>query len=148
VSTAYYAVFHAITARAAQVVFPDADDAFRRRIRRWIAHGDIRNVSRWIAQLQGTSSGNPPSHIMALLDPSGGPTHIDAATAAIADGFLELNDKREQADYDHDEVFTRPDTRGHLALARRVVELIEQTDSDEVKRFYGLIALQAKIQAR
>ena len=148
VSTAYYAVFHAITERVVEVVFPDADPAFKRRIRRWIGHADIRNVARWISQLQGTSTGTPPAHIKALLDPQGGPTHVDADTAAIADGFLELNDKRELADYDHDAVFTRPDTRGHLALARRVVGLVEQVDSDAVRRFYGLIALQAKIQAR
>lgn len=148
VSTAYYAVFHAITDRVADKVFAEADTEFQRRVRRWINHGDVRNVARWISQLQGRISGSPPPHIKALLDPQGGPTHIDAATAAIADGFLELNDKREQADYDHEAVFTRPDTRGHIALARRIVELVERTDSDEVKRFYGLIAMQAKIQAR
>lgn len=148
VSTAYYAVFHAITDRVATTVFPEADRDFQRRMRRWIGHADIRNVARWVSQLQGTSTGTPPPHIKALLDPQGGPTHIDADTAAIADGFLELNDKREQADYDHEAVFTRPDTRGHIALARRIVELVERADSDAVKRFYGLIAMQAKIQAR
>jgi hypothetical protein len=148
VSTAYYALFHAITERVAETVFPDADSSFKRRVRRWIAHGDIRNVARWVSQLQGTSVGRPPAHIETLLAPPGGPTYVDADTAAIADGFLELNDRREQADYDHDAVFTRPDTRGQIALARRVVALVEQADSDAVKRFYGLIALQARIQAR
>lgn len=148
VSTAYYAVFHAIGERVARTVFADADPAFRRRIRRWIGHGDIRTVARWVGQVQGTSSGLPPPHIKALIDPIGGPPHVDAVTAAIADGFLELNDKREQADYDHDAVFTRPDTRGHIALARRIVDLVENTDTDAVKRFYGLIAMQARIQAR
>ncbi|MCA1703507.1 MAG: hypothetical protein LC808_09720 [Actinobacteria bacterium] len=148
VSTAYYAIFHAITQRVAETVFSNADAAFQRRIRRWIGHVDIRNVARWISQLQGTSTGTPPPHITALLDPPNGPMQVDAATAAIADGFLELNDKREQADYDHDAVFTRPDTRGHIALARRVVELLDQTGSDSVRRFYGLIAMQARIQAR
>jgi hypothetical protein len=148
VSTAYYAVFHAIGGRVAETVFSDADPAFKRRIRRWIGHGDIRTVSRWVSQIQGTSTGSPPAHIKALLDPAGGPRHVDAHTATIADGFLELNDKREQADYDHDAVFTRPDTRGHLALARVIVEQVARTDTDAVKRFYGLIAMQARIQAR
>lgn len=139
---------HAITGRVAATVFPAADADFQRRIRRWIGHGDIRNVARWVSQLQGTSTGSPPPHIKGLLDPPGGPTHIDADTGAIADGFLELNDKREQADYDHDAVFTRPDTRGHIALARRVVQLVDQPGTDAVKRFYGLIAMQAEIQAR
>lgn len=46
VSTAYYAVFHAISERVAETVFPAADAAFKRRIRRWIGHGDIRTVAR------------------------------------------------------------------------------------------------------
>jgi hypothetical protein len=148
VSTAYYAVFHAITERVAERVFADADADFKRSIRRWIGHGDIRTVARWISQIHGTSTGSPPPHIKTLLDPAGGPTHVDADSAAIAEGFLELNDKREQADYDHDAVFTRPDTQGHIALAQRIVELVERTDTDAVKRFYGLIAMQAKIQPR
>lgn len=67
VSTAYYAVFHAIGGRVVDTVFVEADVAFRRRARRWIGHGDIRSVARWISELQGTSRGSPPPHIRALL---------------------------------------------------------------------------------
>ena len=58
----------------------------------------------------------------------------------IAEGFVELNEKREQADYDHGAVFSRPDTRGHIA--------VEQTQTDPSTRFFGLVALQARVQAR
>jgi hypothetical protein len=74
--------------------------------------------------------------------------HVDADTVTIADGFLELNDKREQADYDHDAVFSRPDTLGHIALAREVISVVESANSDEALRFFGLVAMQAKIQQR
>ncbi len=148
VSTAYYAVFHAISARVAETVFATADTAFRQRVRRWIGHGDIRAVARWVSQLQGTTGGSPPPHIGALLAPSGGPALIDTDTAAIADGFLELNDKREQADYDHESVFTRPDTRGHIVLAERVVAVVERAQSDETTRYFGLVAMQAQIRGR
>jgi hypothetical protein len=148
VSTAYYALFHAITERVAAAVFPTADATFSRRIRRWIGHGDIRQVAQWVSQQQGTAGGSPPAHIQGLLAPPGGGPHVDADTAAIADAFLELNDKREQADYDHDAVFTRPDTRGHIALARQAVATVENADSDAANRFFGLIAMRAKIQAR
>jgi len=114
VSTAYYAVFHAISGRVALTVFPSADDAFRRAVRRWISHGDIRNVAGWVSQLQGTKGGTPSPHIVALLSPLGGSPLIDATTVTIADGFLDLNDKREQADCDHDAVFPRRDTRTHM----------------------------------
>lgn len=148
VSTAYYAVFHAISQRVVEAAFPSADTPFRQSIRRWIGHNDIRTVARWLSQIQGTTSGNPPPHIKALLAPTNTPPHIDADTILIADGFLELNEKRELADYDHDAVFTRPDTRGHIALARQVVATVEQAQSDPVQRFFGLIAMQSKVQAR
>jgi hypothetical protein len=45
-------------------------------------------------------------------------------------------------------VFSRPDTLGHVALARQVVAVIESTSSDEASRFFGLVAMQAKIQQR
>lgn len=148
VSTAYYAVFHAISGRVVETVFPNVNDVFRNRVRRWIAHGDIRFVSRCVGQIQGTFSGSPPPHIRALLAPGGGAVYIDADTATMADGFLELNDKRELADYDHDAVFSRPDTRGHIALARQVVDIVDRTQTDEARAFFGLVAMQAKIQPR
>jgi hypothetical protein len=148
VSTAYYAVFHAISGRVAETVFPAADEAFRRRVRRWIAHGDIRNVAQWVGRVQGTLPGNPPAHILTLLSPGPGTVHVDTDTVTIADGFLELHDKREQADYDHDAVFTRQDTLGHVALAHQVVGVIDAAQSDEARLFFGLIAMQAKIQQR
>lgn len=67
---------------------------------------------------------------------------------AIADAFLELYEKRLEADYDHDAVFTRADTRGHIALARQAVALIEQSTSAEVQTFIGLIAMQSKPYVR
>ncbi len=146
-STAYYAVFHSIAGRVVTQVFPGADDGFRDRVRRWIGHTDIKIVATWVNQLQGTISGNPPRHIVRLLAPGGMP-YVDAETAAIADGFLELHEKREQADYDHEAVFTRPDTLGHIALAKQVVGLIESVTSDEAARFFGLMAMQARVQPR
>jgi hypothetical protein len=140
VSTAYYAVFHAVTHRVAVTVFPDADAAFQQKIRRWIGHMDVRTVARWVSQLQGTSAGSPPPHISSLLAPAGGAVHVDSDTVAIADGFLELNDKREQADYDHGAVFTRPDTLGHIALARHVVSVVGQTQSDAAHDINELFA--------
>lgn len=147
VSTAYYAVFHAISDRAARQVFATADDNFRDGVRRWIAHGDIRTVATWVGKLDGTIGGGCPAHITALLAP-GGVAAIDAETSAIAEGFLELHEKREQADYDHRAVFTRPDTLGHLALARQVIGLVGAVDSDESRLFFGLVAMQARVTPR
>ena len=148
VSTAYYALFHAITDRVVKAPFTEADTAFLRKVRRWIGHSDIGTVAAWVSQIDGTRQGSPPAHIEALLVAPDGTTHIDAETLIIADAFLELNEKREQADYDHDAVFTRPDTLDLIELARRAIATTERTQSDAAKRFFGLIAMQAKVQKR
>lgn len=147
VSTAYYAVFHAINDRVAKASFTEADDAFLRRIERWIGHGDIKEVAVWICQLEGQRGGKAPAHISSLLRP-GGTNHIDEDSLVIAEGFLELNEKREQADYDHDAIFTRADTLIQIDLARAVVERVETTQSNEAKRLFGLIGMRARIQSR
>ncbi|HVO55906.1 MAG TPA: hypothetical protein VMT37_15965 [Solirubrobacterales bacterium] len=147
-STAYYAVFHAITDRVTKAAFTEADTAFQRKVQRWIKHGDIRMVSVWVGQMEGTIKGGPPQHIEALLRPGEGVIHIDADTLSIAEGFLDLNEVREQADYDHDAVFTRPQTLSYLAQARSVVATVEGTQTDAAKRFFGLVAMRSNIQAR
>lgn len=147
-STAYYAVFHAVTARAVDYVLKTAPDDFRRRVRRWINHADIAEVCRWISTLQGTGNYQVPKHIRDLLAPPGGPVLIDSDTVAIADGFLELYEKRMEADFDHFAVFTRADTLGHIALARQTVHRVETAGSAAVQAFFGLIAFQARIQRR
>lgn len=148
VSTAYYAVFHAICTRVAEAVFADADKGFQRGVQRWIAHGDIRTVALWISQLDGMAPGSPPPHIASLLASDNAGTGIGADTRLIADGFLELNDMREEADYDHDAVFTRADARDSIALARQVVATVEAAQSAESQRFFGLIAMKANIRSR
>jgi hypothetical protein len=147
VSTAYYAVFHAITDRVVKAAFEEADADFQQKIQRWVGHGDIRAVSIWISQLEGTRPGGPPRHIANLLQP-GSANHIDSETLRIADGFLELNEKREEADYDHGAVFTRADTLSQIALAGSVVEAVQTTQADAAKRYFGLIAMQANVKPR
>ncbi len=83
-----------------------------------------------------------------MLAPPEAPRRIDADSIAITEGFLELNEKRQQADYAHDAVFERPDTLNDIALARRFVETINTAQSSEVMGFFGLVALQAQIRAR
>lgn len=147
VSTAYYAVFHAISGRVAASVFPSAEQIFRQRISRWIAHTDIRTVARWVVG-QGPGDGKGvPSHIRELLKDIEGP-HIDADTVLIAEGFLELHEQREEADYDHEAVFENIDTQAHITNARQIVDLAQKSSSAQVQQFFGLIAMQAQVRGR
>lgn len=156
VSTGYYAVFHAIAGRVVDVVFATEDPVFKRRVRRWINHGDIRQVALWVSVTHAAADAPPgskkprnapPRHIVELLG-TGPEALVSAEAAAVADGFLELNERREAADYDHLAVFRRSDTRRLLRLSRRTVELAQATDDASAVRFFGLIAMQAKVQAR
>jgi hypothetical protein len=148
VSTAYYAVFHAISGRVTATVFPNAEEIFRQRICRWIAHIDIRTVARWVIGLQATGGQGVPSHIRELLAGIEGPLHIDADTVAIAEGFLKLHEQREQADYNHEEVFDHAGTQRYIARARQVVEVVQASSSDQAQQFFGLIAMQAQVRGR
>jgi len=147
VSTAYYAVFHAISGRVAATVFPSAEEIFRQRVCRWIAHTDIRTVARWVMGLQGPDPGKGvPSHIRELLADIEGP--VDADTVAIAEGFLKLHEQREQADYNHEEDFDHAGTQRYIARARQVVELARASNSAQAQQFFGLIAMQAQVRGR
>jgi len=148
VSTAYYAVFHALNARAVQQAFPTTDKEFRQRVQRWLAHADAARVCGWITTIMGTGTYPTPGHIRNLVDPTGGAPQIDQKTLDIADGFLELYEKRQEADYDHESVFTRAGTRALITLAVDVVSLIESAASDESKVFFGLVAMQAQARGR
>jgi hypothetical protein len=143
-STAYYALFHAITNRVVDGVFAAAPDEFKQHVRRWIAHRDIAEVCRWVLAGSGTSGYSLPKSIRTLLAPTLGPTQTNSNIIAIADAFLELYEKRQEADYDHEAVFTRADVRGHIALARQAVALVEQVNSGAAETFFGLVALKAK----
>jgi hypothetical protein len=149
VSTAYYAVFHAISGRVAVTVFPNADELFRQRICRWIAHTDIRAVARWVIALQATGGGEgAPRHVRELMAGIEGPLHIDPDTVAIAEGFLKLHEQRGEADYDHEAVFDHAGTQRNIARSRHVVELAQNSGSEEVQQFFGLIAMQAQVRGR
>lgn len=59
-----------------------------------------------MSTLQGAGSYGIPGHIRAVLEPPGQPVQVDSDTVTIADGFLELYEKRMEADYDHQAVFS------------------------------------------
>lgn len=107
----------------------------------------MRTVSTWAVK-KFTGTGSPPRHIDALFDPPAGTITVDQTTADIAEAFIELHDKRQQADYDHEAVFSRADTLGHLHLANDTVKALSNPPTPELTQFFGLIALRSRIQDR
>ncbi len=98
VSSAYYAVFHLLTADAASQAAPPAPEGLRDRVQRGLSHGtmkkaaeafDSKKATPWIDSLLKT----PPIH---------------PSVASVARSFVRLQEERHKADYDVADRFDRP----------------------------------------
>ena len=97
VSAAYYALYHALTLRAATLAEPSGRYDAVRRFRHWRLRDGARTVS------------------------GGG----DARATPIADAALFLQSERVHADYNHRERFTRQRAQDDIDTADRAVEALE-----------------------
>lgn len=98
VSSAYYAVFHAIALAVAQKALPSASESERQGYVRYVAHAAIKQACGWIA------GDSPPRHLESVVLRL--PTNRRLSLVAAA--FVALQEQRELADYDHTADFTRP----------------------------------------
>lgn len=73
---------------------------------------------------------------------------MDAATLAIAEAFVEIHEKRDQADYDHEAVLARAEMRILVETAGQVVHSVQTAETDASRLFFALIAMQGRIQSR
>lgn len=89
ISSAYYALFHAITLASASRFAPD--EASRHELVRWFRHGDLKAVATWV------HGGTPPRG----LEGSIGALRGDERVRSVAVAFQRLIEARETADYDH-----------------------------------------------
>lgn len=97
ISAAYFALFHAVTLRAVEVVVPV--DAIRQRYERVRAfgHADVRKVALW-----ASGAGPPPPAEESRAATARG----DGQAFQVATALLRLNTERRRADYDHFARFT------------------------------------------
>jgi hypothetical protein len=118
VSSAYYALFHGLIADAVRRAIGDdvARQEDRHTVSRWYSHGDMRTVSQWVVRLARGEA--VPTGVATLLgDPP--PDLVELARA-----FIQLQEARHEADYDHaaqvdeDDAWAAIDT-ARAALARR-----------------------------
>lgn len=135
ISSAYYALFHAITLASASRFAPD--DASRHELVRWFRHGDLKAVATWV------HGGTPPRG----LEGSIGALRGDERVRSVAVAFQRLIEARETADYDHNASFQRGDVHDLVRIAQEAVDLVEDpafAASAEGRRFLGLMALRAR----
>ena len=135
ISSAYYALFHAITLATASILAPDS--ASRHELVRSFGHGGLKRVTGWV------HGGKPPEG----LERNVGALREDPRVRMLSAAFQRLIDAREMADYDHNASFLRSDVYDLAVLAQRAVDLVEDpafAASPEGRRFLGLMALRAR----
>lgn len=136
VSTAYYAVFHGISLATARSALPNAQSDEIFGVARHVSHTSIRQVAAYV------TGDRPPKHLDTIVFRLR--THVDLS--AVAATFIELQEQREEADYNHLADFSRPAVLTLTTRAERAIQSIDQhMTTDEFRAFFGLIALRTSI---
>lgn len=137
VSTAYYALFHRISLATARSVLPNGTDAEVYGIARHIKHEAIRQCADYVA---GQS---PPKHLDEVILRLRQNNDLSVVTS----NFVDLQQRREEADYDHLADFTRPDVLASVVLAKRSSDITwHKKTTDDFRAFFGLIALRTTLR--
>lgn len=137
VSSGYYAVFHAISLAVASQALPSATDDERHGYARYVSHAAINRACRWIVGEQ------PPLHLDSLVRRLRTQPRLSQTAAA----FIELQEQREAADYDHGADFTRSETLALVNRAEAAVAAVQALDSEpDFAAFCGLVALRVTLR--
>ncbi len=133
VSSAYYALFHAVTLAAAGLL---ASSDPRLEITRAFNHRDLKTVATWVA------GGTPPEAVATAVEALRG----DERVRQVAASLEQLIANREDADYNHSATFSQRDAIVAIKDATEAVRIAGSanfTASPAGRLFLGLIALRA-----
>ena len=131
VSCAYYALFHAVIHEAVRRVTPEID--WHPRIGRWFQHAEMRQVSEWLVKIGDNV--DPPAGAKALFQDITADS-AGRSTISIAQTFINLQDARHRADYDHTAAFSRSQVRVLVGSARRAVAVLPSLAGDRHFELY------------
>jgi len=109
VSTAYYAVFHLLSADATAQASPAGPTGLRKRVQRSLQHTTMKTAA------YALQSNPPHPRILALISGA-----IPTPLLSVARGFVRLQDERHNADYDLADHFDRSRVQGLIREAERV----------------------------
>ena len=115
VSAAYFALFHAVTLRAVELLVPG--DAIRQRYERVrdFEHSALRGVAQW-----ASGTGTPPRS----LETEAADARADRPVQAVARAITLLNLERADADYNHFARFTEPHATSLVDIAEEAVATV------------------------
>jgi len=135
VSSAYYALFHGLVAEAVRRTFGDdpARDEDRYTVSRWYNHGEMRTVAQWVIRLSRAET--VPNGVAVLL---GGPP---PDLVELARAFIQLQEARHEADYDHTATVAEADARAAINTAREALARVPRLDPGRVYDNYLVLLL-------
>ncbi len=136
VSSAYYALYHELCRAAAAHLLPNAPPADRFRLARSFTHQALRDTCEWIA-----GRGKLPQHAGTLIAP---PRHT--AIEDVAAAFLDLQEARHAADYDHLASFDKTTVLQHVRVADLAIETLAGASPQDRQTLFALLALKTQLR--
>ncbi len=136
VSSAYYALYHTLCREAAAHLLPNAPPADRFRLARSFTHQALRDTCEWIA-----GRGKLPQHAGTLIEGL-----RDTAIGDVAAAFLDLQEARHAADYDHLEAFPKATVLQHIEGAEQAIATLAGAHSEDRQTFFALLALKTQLR--
>jgi len=136
VSTAYYALFHQLTDASASFLVSGSGpgrDALRKALRRAFAHTDMMKLSKSFA-------GRAPPNAWKSAAGS-----ISNDLKFVADAFVEIQQARHEADYDHTRKWTKQQAREVVMRARAAIDAWERVKGGQDACAYLVALLTNKL---
>ncbi len=119
VSAAYYALFHLLVADGAKRLSPTEPAGLDLLIQRAFNHGEMRNVCKSFADghraiIRNSQPGQPPPATRKLIA-----LPLDLPLFAVIQAFIDLQEARNEADYNLDKQWNRLDVLNRVQTARQ-----------------------------
>ena len=129
VSSAYYALFHALVDEACRAVMGSQHDQapYRHVLARGFAHGTMKQACA------SFSGGTLKAAVAKGLPPT---FQIPNEIRAVATAFVELQENRHLADYDLTERFSRSDVMALIQQAETVIEDFAGLAGSNERKFF------------
>jgi uncharacterized protein (UPF0332 family) len=137
ISSAYYALFHAISLAVAMEALPNAVAGEQYGYTRYVNHMAIKRVCEWV------SGDTAPRHVRECVTR----LRSNRDLSDVASAFAMLHEQREAADYDHDADFARAAALAAVRQADRAINTLRAgSGTDDFRALFGLVALQTSIR--
>lgn len=125
ISTAYYAMFHALAESNANALIGSSSDS--------------RNSSEWTRTYRAINHGTARSQMIALST-----NQFPDSIADFAETFVDLQAQRNDADYNPLSVFTRSETTAAISRAAAAVERFIDTAARDRRAFAAQVLFAAR----